>query len=238
MSISRRDLALVLAAAACVAGHASVANAASLKKDLLAYWQFNGNGNDSSGNGNTLALFGGADYAKGLFGKDLSLDGVEGSYAQATANNTQLDLGGEDFTIQVWANQTIQNEAVLIEKFSGETGPGWTFYTLGSSLQFYANGVLILTADVALQSGVWQQFVVERSGGTINLYFDGQLAGTGPISGSLGASKNALLVGARNAQDGRNFTLNGEIDEVAIWERRLSSSEISKLWNGGNGQRI
>jgi hypothetical protein len=163
---------------------------------------------------------------------------VEGSYAQATANNTQLDLGSGDFTIQVWANQTIQNEAVLIEKFAGETGPGWTFYNLGSSLQFYANGGLILSANVSLQSGVWEQFIVERSGSTINLYFDGQLAGTGPISGSVGATTNPLLVGARNSQDGRNFTLDGKIDEVAMWKRTLSSSDISKLWNGGKGHRI
>jgi hypothetical protein len=237
MVISRRGLGLVLAVA-FLAGHASVADAASLKKALLGYWQFNGNGNDSSGQGNTLALFGNAGYGKGLFGEALSLDGEEGSYAQATANNTKLDLDRSNFTIQVWANQTVQTEAVLIEKFIGETGPGWTFYNLGSSLQFYANGTLQLSADVALQSGVWQQFVVERSGSTINLYFDGQLAGTGKISGSVGASTNPLLVGARNAQDGRNFTLNGEIDEVAIWKRALSPSEISTLWNGGKGHKI
>jgi hypothetical protein len=163
---------------------------------------------------------------------------VEGSYAQATANNTKLDLGKGDFTIQVWADQTVQNEAVLIEKFTGETGPGWTFYNLGSSLQFYADGALILSADVNLQSGVWQQFVVERSGSTISLYFDGQLAGSGPVSGSVGASGNPLLVGARNSQDGRNFTLDGEIDEVAMWKRALSSSEILKLWNGGKGRKL
>lgn len=46
-----------------------MADAASAKKYLLGYWQFNGNGNDSSGNGNTLALFGGAGYGKGLFGE-------------------------------------------------------------------------------------------------------------------------------------------------------------------------
>jgi hypothetical protein len=69
MVISKRFLGLVLAVTAFVAGQASMADAASLKKDLLGYWQFNGNGNDSSGNGNTLALFGGAGYGKGLFGK-------------------------------------------------------------------------------------------------------------------------------------------------------------------------
>jgi autotransporter passenger strand-loop-strand repeat protein len=44
-----------------------------------------------------------------------------------------------------------------------------------------------------------------------------------------------LLVGARDAADGRDFTVNGLIDNVAIWNRALSTSEIASSWNNGLG---
>jgi hypothetical protein len=52
------------------------------------------------------------------------------------------------------------------------------------------------------------------------------------------ASTNPLLIGARNAEDGRNYTVDGLIDEVGIWDRTLSASEVSDLWNGGAGEAI
>ena len=44
-----------------------------------------------------------------------------------------------------------------------------------------------------------------------------------------------MLVGARDAGDGRDFTVNGLIDNVAIWNRALSTSEITYSWNNGLG---
>jgi autotransporter-associated beta strand protein len=42
---------------------------------------------------------------------------------------------------------------------------------------------------------------------------------------------NPLLIGKRNPQDGRGFPVNGKLDEVAIWTRPLTDSEIASLYN-------
>jgi len=52
-------------------------------------------------------------------------------------------------------------------------------------------------------------------------------------SGTITASPNPLLLGKRNPQDGRNFPVDGRLDEVAIWSRALSDSEIATLYNDG-----
>lgn len=219
--------------------------AVSLTSGLLGYWQFNGNGFDASGNGNNVSLFGGAGYTgAGLFGQALNLDGVQGSYAQQPINNTAFDLGSGDFTIQVWANlNSLSNVSglnpVLIEKFSGASGPGWVFYVQqGSTIEFYSNGSLLLNPYESITLHVWHNYLVQRIGNTLNLFFDGSLVATTSFSGSLGASPNPLLIGAQNAEDGRNFTLDGSIDETAVWNRALSATEIASLWNGGTGQQI
>jgi len=232
--------ALVALAAAVIPAEV---HATPLSSGLLGYWQFNGNGVDSTGNGNTLSLFGGAGFGPGLFGQALTLDGVQGSYAQQTTNNPAFDLGSADFAIQVWANPSSLtnvngNSGVLIEKFSGASGPGWTFYITASGFQFYANGTLIASGTTSISTNKWNDFFVERSGNSFDLYFDGSLVAAGSFAGSIGGSSNPLLIGARDAADGRNFTLDGSVDETAIWDRALSPADIAALWNGGAGMTI
>ncbi len=203
---------------------------------LDGYWSFNGTAADLSGNGNTLTLHGDASFASGgQFGQALSLDGVQGSYAYQAINNTAFDFGSSDFTIQVWANFASKSgEQTLIEKFTGDAGPGWTF-TTPSGVQFYANPLGGYNGNASFSTGSWAQFVVERSGNSLDIYYNNTLVESGSISGPISPSTNPLLIGARDAGDGRNFTVNGLIDDVGIWDRALSRDEISSLWNGGNG---
>src|SRR5262249_20747182 len=57
------------------------------------------------------------------------------------------------------------------------------------------------------------------------------------FSGTWEASTNPLLIGARNSEDGRNFTVDGLIDDVAIWNRALSVNEIAAEMLLGIGAR-
>jgi hypothetical protein len=210
---------------------------------LLGYWTFNGTAADTSGNGNTLSLFGDATYGPGQFGQALSLDGSATGYAQEAADNTAFDFGSNDFTIQVWAKfNTITNgrEETLIEKFSDRGGPGWTL-TLqnGNNIQFLSSPAVVLNSGPEpIPNGVWQEFVVERSGNTFDLYWDGNLVAAAASSAPLTSSSNPLLIKARNSQDGRNFTIDGSIDDVGIWNRALSNVEIANSWNGGAGLQL
>ncbi len=233
-----KKLILLGAVLAMLVGFGTPATGNPLSDGLIGYWQFDGNGSDASGNGNTVALFGAAGFGTGLFGQALSLNGTSGTYAQMVNDNSAFDLGSGDFTIQVWASLNGGPSPILIEKFYGPQGPGWTFYLWPSSLNFYSNSQQLLSATVNLPTGVWQSYVVERSGTTLAIYFNGSLVDDTSYGGSLGSTTNPLLFGARNAQDGRNFTMNGLIDEVAVWNRALSPEEIAALWNNGAGREM
>ena len=55
----------------------------SLATDLEGYWHLDGNGNDSSGNGRDLTLYGGVGFAPGLFGQALDLPKDNSEFAHA-----------------------------------------------------------------------------------------------------------------------------------------------------------
>ncbi|MBL8422463.1 MAG: LamG domain-containing protein [Candidatus Accumulibacter phosphatis] len=216
------------------------AQAVSLSSGLVGYWQFNDTGADVSGNGRDVSLFGGAGFGPGLFGQALSLDGTLGMGAQRPSDDAAFNFASGDFTIQLWANlaTTSSGEQTLIEKFTGGGGPGWTLTTPGVT-QFYAAPAIVLNSgSMTFPVGGWQQFVVRRSGSLFNVFHDDTLVATGTSAGSLPISANPLLIGARNTGDGRNFTVNGLMDEVAIWNRALSDTDLALIWNGGAGRQI
>ncbi len=237
---SRTNIACALAIIMVALGLSASSARAALTDGLLGYWPFNGNAADMSGNGRDLQLFGGAGFGPGLIGQALALPGNSSSYAQRPVSDPVFDFGSSDFTIQAWFNFSINyREQTLVEKFTGCCGGGWTLTTPGGSdLQFYSQPVIVLNAGEAFTIGVWHQAIVRRSGSTIDMFFDGNLVATGTASGPLPSSPNPLLIGKRNPQDGRDFSVDGSLDEIAIWGRAVSNAEIAELYNGGQGMAL
>lgn len=219
----------------------SITAHAALMTNLEGYWKFENNGTDSSGNNRDLTLNGGPGFGTGLFGQALSLTGNSSQTASRGANDDAVfDFGSNDFTIQSWVNfNTLAGEQVIMEKFTGGAGPGWTLTKLsgGSQLQFFMSGIAGLNTPVlGFGTGTFHQFAVSRIGNSIDIYFDGtNVISLGSIA-AIGDTSNPLLFGER--QGGQNFPLNGFIDESAIWSRGLSGAEISQIYNGGQGQML
>ncbi|EMI15784.1 secreted protein [Rhodopirellula maiorica SM1] len=85
--------------------------------------------------------------------------------------------------------------------------------------------------DRSLFSG-WTHVTVTFDSMRLQLFVNGKLARTHPlpIHGPI-AETGGLVIGGHRAGEGRNF--DGMIDEVAIWNRVLSASEIDAIYNNG-----
>jgi hypothetical protein len=228
---------LILVAALLAAG-ADLANAIPLSTGLEGYWRFEGSGADASGHARHLTLVGGPGFAPGIQGSAMDLDGTSTQYAVRPVSDAVFDFlspAVPEFTLQAWVQyDNTTREQVLIEKFTGAGGPGWTLTTRfdQNDIQFYPS----MTVPGTTSGGAWHQFLVVGTGGVISLYVDSALRGTGGKPDSV--STNPLLVGRRNAGDARNFGTDGRIDEVAIWSRALTTEERDFLWNAGAGNPI
>jgi len=226
--VFRLGIIVVLVLFCCA--QASFAAPSSLSTGLIAWWPFNGNGADATGHGYDLNLVGNPTFAPGRFGQAISLNGTGDQYAVRPGNDAAFNFGSGDFTVAIWAyfNQHL-DEQTLIEKWTGDGGPGWTLTTPIDAYQLASD---VYSGFGDYDPGHWHMYLAEKSGDTAYLYFDTTLIASA-FARDLGTPSDPLLIGRRNAADGRIFGVDGMLDDAAIWDRALSDSEIALLYQNG-----
>jgi Protein tyrosine and serine/threonine kinase/Concanavalin A-like lectin/glucanases superfamily len=144
-----------------------------------------------------------------------------------------------EFTLQVWVRLETLETQTIMEKFSGMSGPGWSLSILGgSSIQFYDFAKGTVSLGFTFQRNVWHQIVVRRGTFTA-LSIDGQSGSSQTLLAATNApSANPLLIGHRNLGDGRNYSTQGQLDEIAFWKRELTPTELIELYNSGTGKTV
>lgn len=217
---------------------ARTTQALAFATNALAYWSFDGAATDAVG-GYDLGLAGGAGYAGGIFGQALALPNDATKYASRPGDDAAFDFGASDFTVQVWARfDDTAGQQALIEKLVGPLGPGWSLEKLANqSLQFHAAPTVVVTsAPIAFQANTWNQIVVRRTGSLFEILRNGLVVASASGADPVPDTASPLLVGRR---DGLELNpVNGRLDEVAVFGRALSDTEVGNLWNGGMGRRV
>ena len=91
-----------------------------------------------------------------------------------------------------------------------------------------------ISSEVASFVGVHVIFVVDQNNDAI-VYINGNLASTFLYNWNTVPSVHdgSLNLGAE--RDNSNHGFNGRMDEVGVWDRALSVSEVSKLYNNHLG---
>ncbi|MEQ9187005.1 MAG: LamG domain-containing protein, partial [Cryomorphaceae bacterium] len=127
-----------------------------------------------------------------------------------------------DFTIECWFNlNSVSTKAPLVQQLNGP-GTGETYlYVQGGRLRTDLGGsALIGTDDVVL--GEWHHAAVSWDGTTVRSYLDGVLQASSNVSmGSCGGSFRLAM-----NLPGPAYYLDGELDEVRVWETSLNIDDI------------
>lgn len=213
---------------------------------LVGYWNFdevNGTtANDSSGNGNTGTLVNGPTWTTGKVGSGaLSFDGVDDRInAGSSSSLDNLHTTG-GLSISLWINPRTSGEnggGRIIDKDESTSGTFYLAMSGNTQLQFIKDGSTDLyiktnTSSVSLNN--WQHIALTWDGSTnasgVHIYVNGTETSyytqTNGVSLNPDASMN-LLIGSN--QYG-NYSFDGLMDEVRIYNRALSASEISDIYN-------
>jgi Concanavalin A-like lectin/glucanases superfamily len=192
-----------------------------------------GNIVDSSGNGLTGTVNGGVTYgASGKVGNAISFDGNSG-YIDA-GNVLNFD---SSFTISLWAyfNNT-SGYRELVAK-SGNAAD-WDFQTESGVFKFYivtTNGGYSVSSVTVAQTGKWYHTAVvwDKANSLLKLYVNGVLEGSASVGGDRITNSNDLCIGQSCVWGGRY--LNGSLDEISVWTRALSDSDVSSIYNNQLG---
>lgn len=76
-----------------------------------------------------------------------------------------------------------------------------------------------------MAQGVWTHFAITWDGQIKRLYIDGQLAGE--ESAMLAFDRSDIVIGGDIDNGNFNFALDGFLDEIRIYRRPLTASEIA-----------
>ncbi|MFZ1719720.1 MAG: LamG domain-containing protein [Candidatus Moraniibacteriota bacterium] len=215
---------------------------------LVGYWSFDENtgtqAGDASGNNNTGTLTNGPTWTTGKLGQAINFDGVD-DYVFVPSSSSVGPTG--DMTITAWIKVT---DFATFRGILGKTDatntnyPAPYDYYLGAS-----NGIPVLyrgdgsvtaghsgvfSATVAPATGKWQFVAVTMTGSTVTHYLNGVQNGSGALpnygSFTITNGSGAARIGSRNDSVP---LMKGGIDEARIYNRALSGTEITNLYNLG-----
>ena len=199
---------------------------ATIPIGALAFWKLD-DLNDSSANGNTLTNNGSVQFVAGKIG----------NCAQFNGNNELTDTtftptfnSAQDFSISFWANPSTNTTGTTV----GGSGDGvFNIHNNSDGSMSFNNAQ---SADVSVPNaftvGTWKHYVCIKAGNNRKVYINGSLVYNQTSSVSYNNTTNTISIGR---YPGGTLPFQGLIDAVGIWQRELTSEEITTLYNNGNG---
>lgn len=210
-----------------------------LNKGLAGFWLFNeGHGNkvnDLSMNRNTGTLTSMAfppttasGWNPGRNGVGLNFDGVN-DYVDA-GNNASLNITG-NMTISAWIKipSAPATYPGIVTKRESDGTVGYVLALNANNAILFLlkiEGVSKIATSQTFSLNTWHHVVGVYNNITMVTYVDGTAGNPSNVNGSISISSNALKIGVSHL--GAYF--NGTIDEVRIYNRALSASEVQQLY--------
>lgn len=200
-------------------------NPSSLNSNLLAYYSFDDStANDRLGDYNGTIT--GCTNTTGKIGSALDFSGS--SQYVTYSGFPHLLNKDTNFTISWWAYSDANANYYVISR-SGE----FEFRLSSSSPIFYSLSAGATSS--ALSTGTWTHFVGINNGTHDSIYKNGVLADVEVHTGSSTNSAYDFKLGVRASGLGGTQYYDGRIDELGIWNRALTQSEVTELYNSGSG---
>jgi hypothetical protein len=223
-----------------------VSNAA-INDNLVAYIKFDGDYADSSGHNNNAAPRGSPTLVAGKFGQAMQFttDGATINYASLGKPADLNFADTTDFSVSMWVNWTASADDLPFisnKDWNSSDDIGWGVFSQGGgNLRIQVTGTpggsankVSSSATPNIRDGNWHNVVTTFWRGKVAAtYFDGALVNTLGLTttGSVdaGLETNIGQDGTGTYTDGGRVHMTGNIDDVAIWRRALSTQEAARI---------
>ena len=191
----------------------------------IATYRLNGDATDLSGNYNGTAT--NVTYVSGLFGDAGSFNG---SSSEVTVSSNALNIN--TISLSAWIKlSSLSGYQQIISNYSTDN-KGWGFRINDGGRLAYTTEVGVIIGTTVLSIETWYNVVctVSSSDNSTKLYINGSLDGSTTYTASLyGASNTNFHIGSFGNVDVQY--LNGSIDQVRIFDRAITSTEVTTLYN-------
>jgi hypothetical protein len=206
---------------------------------LVAYYPFNGDAKDASGNGNNGFVIG-ATLSQDRNGEMDNAYLFDGSDRVLVGDNPEIRL--QKLTINVWAKSSLESKddqanpqwpTVLAKRINYHRSPysSWFLGTGGESNKYWQASEGIKSKE-EISEGSWQMLTLTIEKGYQALYLDGEMQNEKRDSDESGKdiiySDLPLFIGFSGFHD-QHWV--GSIDDVRIYNRALSEGEVKALYD-------
>ena len=221
---------------------------ASLLTNLHAVFKAESNANDSFGTNNGTAQ-GGLTYSTGKENNAFVFNGTN-SYVYLPSNSMRFT---DSFSMSCWTYTTVNQagyRALISDYYYSGTDYGYSI-TIDSGNKFnlffvgaggVANGIV---STATLSNNTWNHLVMtwDKANTTwkayINGVFDSSLTAAMASTIIYASGSDRTNIGTSNSSPTSGIgagIFNGKIDEMYLWNRTLTASEVTTLYNSGTGK--
>lgn len=216
-----------------------------LKTSLISYWKLDeasGTRNDSHGS-NHLTDNNTVGSTTGIISNGANFITANSEYLSRASNASLQMSGNTNFTISAWVNMTSNADYSFVAKdddasnsrdfnLGFTTGGG-----LGILFHIQSAGVLYVASSAIGSTSTWYHLIAwyDSSNGQCHLRInDATTYNSSTGATGADASSAEFRIGAREYAGFESY-MGGIIDEVGLWKRKLTSQEMTDLYNGGSG---
>ena len=191
----------------------------SLLTDLAAYYKLEDLADSHASN--MLTNTNSVTFTSGKLNNAATFDGTN------NLNALFFDFSSGEFTISFWAKITGASQTLM-----GSNGVVMDFYLDGNNVDFYLYsgfGWQNIKNPANINDGNWHHIVGKVSNNVHSIIVDNGTPAT--TAWSSGVANTQILPG--KYQGGSTEYLVGQLDELGIWTRGLTSEEIAALYGDG-----
>lgn len=218
-------------------------NSSALNSGLVGYWKMDesswngtsGEVKDASGNTNNGTAQNGATTGAGKFGNGGSFDGSNDYLNMSNPASLQIT---SDITLSAWINPSSISGSTykpIIGKRDSDTVHGYEIYLSNDNtghISYYTGGTEY-KSSFAVPINQWTFVTATISNGNLTIFANGNPVYTG--TGATPSSANGNFYIGLGVSTETSDIFAGKIDEARVYNRALSSAEVSQLYNFAPG---
>jgi hypothetical protein len=249
----------ILAITAALATSAHAQTCFPPPSGAIGWWSGDGNANDNSGNNLNGVLVNGTSFAPGVVGDAFHFNAASSNYVQVPTADSLNPAQGQGWTVEAWIYLATNDLGSFIIAHKGDTmgttdpyddgQQGFWMFCLSGLKLWWSTGHTGSNAQVSSSTNEiipnqWSHVAVVVTGfGDTNagfaFYINGSDAGTSVAYENSVASMTTtepLRIGCGKAYYPTSYLtgfFQGQIDELAIYNRALSGSEIAAIYSAG-----
>jgi len=178
--------------------------------------------------------------------------GTAAEFALATneylshADHDDLEPGDADFTLTCWVYLTtgVGTYPTFISKAAHPNDYGYEIFYVDNEVKIWISpdgtGAALVTAAYAqvMSLNTWYFVCAQYDAGAnqVSIAVNNGTPATASETGGVFNGTGVFHIGTRMSGSDSNARMNGRIDQVGFWKRKITADEITWLYNSGNGR--